>query len=160
MNIIYTIIYLLSALIVVTGFYIQSNKYLRSMVLTQAFQSFIIALIAFLLGIALKQYTFFILGALVILLRVVLVTYFLTAKIPKNKNYLYESRLPTTYYLLVDLAFIVVSIFVVYSISFIHIKSSIFPNSNIILFPPSPFLPGPFCNNFQEKNCSPDTGIY
>ena len=118
MNIVYTFIYLLAALIVVTGFYIQSNKYLRSMVLTQAFQSFIIALIAFLLGIVLRQYTFFILGALVILLRTILVTYFLASKIPKNKNYLYESKLPTTYYLLVDLAFIVISIFIVYSISF------------------------------------------
>ncbi len=144
MNIIYTFIYLLAALIVVTGFYIQSNKYLRSMVLTQAFQSFIIALIAFLLGIALKQYTFFVLGALVILLRTILVTYFLTSKIPKNKNYLYESKLPTTYYLLVDLAFIVISIFIVYSISFIHIKSHIFPDSNIILFPLLLFFQGLF----------------
>ncbi|HII81822.1 MAG TPA: hypothetical protein HA269_00760, partial [Ferroplasma sp.] len=77
MKIIFTVIYLLAALIVITGFYIQVNKYLRSMVMTQALQSFIIALIAFLLGIALRQYTFFILGALVILLRTVLVTYFL-----------------------------------------------------------------------------------
>ena len=144
MNIVFTIIYLIAALIVVTGFYIQSNKYLRSMVMTQAFQSFLIALIAILLGIELKQYTFFILAVLVILLRSFLVTYFLAAKIPKNKNYLYESKLPTTYYLLVDLAFIVVSIFIVYSISFIHIVSRIFPESNIILFPMLLFFQGLF----------------
>jgi hydrogenase-4 component E len=144
MNIIYTVIYLLSALIVVTGFYIQANKYLRSMVMTQALQSFIIALIAFLLGIALDQYTFFILGILVILLRTVLVTYFIIWKIPKNKSYLYESKLPTTYYLLIDLAFIVISIFIVYSISFIHIVSHIFPDSDIILFPLLLFFQGLF----------------
>ena len=144
MNMVFTVIYLLAALIVVTGFYIQSNKYLRSMVMTQAFQSFLIAVIAILLGIELKQYTFFILALLVILLRTVLVTYFLAGKIPKNKNYLYESRLPTTYYLLVDLAFIVISIFIVYSISFIHIVSRIFPESNIILFPLLLFFQGLF----------------
>lgn len=144
MNIIYTVIYLLSALIVVTGFYIQANKYLRSMVMTQALQSFIIALIAFLLGIALDQYTFFILGILVILLRTVLVTYFIIWKIPKNKSYLYESKLPTTYYLLIDMAFIVISIFIVYSISFIHIVSHIFPDSDIILFPLLLFFQGLF----------------
>ncbi len=144
MNIVFTIIYLLAALIVVTGFYIQSNKYLRSMVMTQAFQSLLIAIIAIFLGFELKQYTFFILAVLVILLRSVLVTYFLAEKIPKNKNYLYESRLPTTYYLLVDLAFIVISIFIVYSISFIHIVSRIFPASNIILFPLLLFFQGLF----------------
>ncbi len=54
MNIIYTLIYLISAVLVITGFYIQGNKYLRSMVLTLAFQSLIIAIIAFMLGMMLK----------------------------------------------------------------------------------------------------------
>lgn len=151
MNIIYTIIYLIAALIVVTGFYIQGNKYIRSMALTQSFQSFLIAIISFMLGFVLKDYTFFILGILVILLRAFLVTYFLINKIPKNKSYLYESKLSTSYLLIMDLIFIIVSIFIVYSISFIHIKTVTFPVSNIILFPLLLFFQGLFLISSRRR---------
>ncbi len=151
MNIIYTIIYLIAALIIVTGFYIQGNKYIRSMAITQSFQSFLIAIVSFMLGFALKDYTFFILGILVIILRAFLVTYFLINKIPKNKSYLYESKLSTAYLLIMDLIFIIVSIFIVYSISFIHIKTITFPVSNIILFPLLLFFQGLFLISSRRR---------
>ncbi|KQB36656.1 MULTISPECIES: hypothetical protein [Acidiplasma] len=144
MNIIYTLIYLISAVLVITGFYIQGNKYLRSMVLTLAFQSLIIAIIAFMLGMMLKNYTFIILGILVIILRVFLVTYFLIKRIPRSLSYVYEPRVSTTYLLILDLIFIIASIFIVYSISFIKIKTIIFPIKNIILFPLLLFFQGLF----------------
>jgi len=151
MNIIYTIIYLIAALIIVTGFYIQGNKYIRSMAITQSFQSFLIAIVSFMLGFALKDYTFFILGILVIILRAFLVTYFLINKIPKNKSYLYESKLSTAYLLIMDLIFIIVSIFIVYSISFIHIKTITFPVSNILLFPLLLFFQGLFLISSRRR---------
>ncbi len=144
MNIIYTIIYLVTALIAVSGFYIQGNKYIRSMAMTQGFQSLLIAIVSFMLGFVLEEYTFFILGVLVIILRVFLVTYFLINKIPKNKSYLYESKLGTTYLLIIDLIFIIISIFIVYSISFVYIKTVTFPVSNILLFPLLLFFQGLF----------------
>ncbi len=144
MNFIYDIIYIIAAFIIISGFYIQGNKYLRSMVMTQALQSVLIAVISFILGFILNEYTFYILGALVLILRVILVTYFLLNKIPKRLGYLYESKISVTYMLLVDLAFIVISIFIVYSVSFIHIVSHIFPDSNIILFPLLLFFQGLF----------------
>ncbi|MEM0139294.1 MAG: hypothetical protein QXZ44_01575 [Ferroplasma sp.] len=144
MNIIYDFIYIIAAFVIISGFYIQGNKYLRSMVMTQAIQSSLIAAIAFMLGALLREYTFFILGILVLVLRAFLVSYFLFAKIPKKLGYLYESKLSVTYLLLVDLAFIVISIFIVYSVSFIHIVSHIFPDSNIILFPLLLFFQGLF----------------
>ncbi len=144
MSIIYTIIYLITALITISGFYIQGNKYIRSMAMTQGFQSLLIAIVSFMLGFVLKEYTFFILGILVIILRMFLVTYFLINKIPKNKSYLYESKISITYLLIMDLIFIIISIFIVYSISFIYIKTTTFPVSNILLFPLLLFFQGLF----------------
>ena len=151
MNLIYTIVYLMAALITVTGFYIQVNKYIRSMAMTQGFQSLLIAIVSFMLGFALKEYTFFILGVLVIILRMFLVTYFLINKIPKNKSYIYESKLSTTYLLIMDLIFIIVSIFIVYSISFIYIKPVTFPVSNILLFPLLLFFQGLFLMSSRRR---------
>ena len=160
MNIVFTVIYLLAALIVVTGFYIQSNKYLRSMVMTQAFQSLLIAIIAILLGFELKQYTFFILAILVILLRSFLVTYFLAAKIPKNKKLFI--RIKVTNHLLsscgscIHCNFHIYSLFnIFYSYSFTHIsREQYYPISSLIV------LPGAFYYCLQEENYCTDTGLY
>ncbi len=57
---------------------------------------------------------------------------------------MYEPRVSTTYLLILDLIFIIASIFIVYSISFIKIKTIIFPIKNIILFPLLLFFQGLF----------------
>ncbi len=144
MNIMYTIIYLIAAFLAITGFHIQSEKYLRSMVLGLAIQSSMIALISFIFGIILDSYTFIILGILVIFLRVILVTYFLINKIPRSLSYVYESKVSTTYMLILDFIFIIISIFIVYSISFIHIVTITYPVKNILLFPLLLFFQGLF----------------
>lgn len=148
MNNIDTVIYLISSLIAISAFYIQGQEYIVSMIRGQSVQSVLIAVVAFIIGWQERSYDFFILGALVIVLRALLVNYFLQKRIPKQKVYLYERKVSLSYLFLLDLIFIVLSVFIIYSIAFSGIVLHSFlgnsGNSAVLVFPLTLFFQGLF----------------
>ena len=113
-----TIIYFISSLIAISAFYIQGQEFIVPMIRGQSVQSFLIAIVAFVIGWQERSYDFFILGILIIFLRAFLINYFLQKRIPKEIPYLYEKRVSLSYLFLLDLIFIVISVFIIYSIAF------------------------------------------
>lgn len=134
-----TIVYLISSLIVISAFYIQVQEFIVSMIKGQSVQSALLAAIAFIMGWQEKSYDFVILGVLIIVFRAFLVDYFLEKRIPNGKIYLHERKLSLSYLFLLDLIFIVISVFIIYSIAFAEIiPRSFFGNSGdsaILVFP-------------------------
>ncbi len=145
MNSIDTVVYLISSLIAISAFYIQGQEFIVSMIRGQSVQSVLIAVVAFIIGWQERSYDFFILGALIIVLRAFLVNYFLQKRIPKQKVYLYERKVSLSYLFLLDLIFIVISVFIIYSIAFSGIVlHSFLGNSAVLVFPLTLFFQGLF----------------
>ncbi|BAB60621.1 hypothetical protein [Thermoplasma volcanium GSS1] len=148
MNNIDTVVYLISSLIAISAFYIQGQEFIASMIRGQSVQSVLIAVVAFIIGWQERSYDFFILGILIIILRAFLVNYFLQKRIPKQKVYLYERKVSLSYLFLLDLIFIVISVFIIYSIAFSGIVLHSFlgngGNSSVLVFPLTLFFQGLF----------------
>ena len=138
-------VYLISASILVSAFYIQGQRYIMSMIRGQLAQSILIATASFLLAYLENSIDLLILGLLILILRGILITYMLETRMPKRKSYVFEEGVNVPYLFLVDLVFIVISVFIIYSIIF----SSLVPisqpgNSSTLLFPLLLFFQGLF----------------
>ena len=138
-------VYLISASILVSAFYIQGQRYIMSMIRGQLVQSIIIATASFLLAYLENSIDLLILGLLILILRGILITYMLETRMPKRKSYVFEEGVNVPYLFLVDLVFIVIAVFIIYSIIF----SSLVPisqpgNSSTLLFPLLLFFQGLF----------------
>jgi hydrogenase-4 component E len=138
-------IYLISASILVSAFYIQGQRYIMSMIRGQLVQSMLIAAASFLLAYLEKSIDLLILGILILMLRGILITYMLETRMPKRKSYIFEQGVNVPFLFLVDLVFIVIAVFIIYSIIF----SSLVPisqpgNSSTLLFPLLLFFQGIF----------------
>jgi|GEM_PF-247405 hydrogenase-4 component E len=148
MNYADSLIYLISSLIAVSAFYIQGQEFIVSMIRGQSVQSVLIAVVAFIIAWEERSYDFIILGALIIILRAFLVNYFLQKRIPKQKSYIYEGKVNLSYLFLVDLIFIVISVFILYSVAFSGIVLHSFlensGNSGVLVFPLTLFFQGLF----------------
>jgi Hydrogenase 4 membrane component (E) len=115
------------------------------MVKGQLIQSSIIALISFVLAYYEHSIDLLILGILIAFLRGFLITYFLDKRVPGRMTYVYESNVNVASLLLIDLAFIVVGIFIIYSIVFTRADLvTKFGPSSILVFPLSLFFQGLF----------------
>jgi hydrogenase-4 component E len=144
-NFIDPIIYLLSAFVAISAFYIQGQEFVISMIRGQSIQSILIAAIAFIMGFVERSIDFFILGILIISLRAFLVNFFLERKVPESKKYLYEKGLNVPYLFLVDLIFIVVSVILIYSVIFSGLTlHSFVGDSTVLVFPLMLFFQGLF----------------
>ncbi|MCL4437944.1 MAG: hypothetical protein M1616_01065 [Candidatus Thermoplasmatota archaeon] len=140
-----SVVYLISAAIAISAFYIQGQEYMRSLVRGQLIQSLIIAAASFLLAYYERSMDLLILGILLIVLRGILVTYFLLRQIPRRRSYLYERNVSVPALLLVDLVFVVIATFLVYSLAFSKIvPHSVLQNSSVLLFPLILFFQGLF----------------
>lgn len=136
---------LLSAAALISAFYIQGQEFIRSMVKGQLVESSIIALVSFLMAYYERSVDLVILGILLILLRGVLITYFLLLRVPRERSYHYERNVSVPYLLLVDLVFVVIATFAVYSLAFSRIQPhSIVQDSSVIMFPFILFFQGLF----------------
>lgn len=140
-----SIVYLISASILVSAFYIQGQRYIMSMIRGQLVQSVLIAAASFLLAYLESSTDLLILGLLILILRGVLITYMLETRMPSRKSYVFEEGVNVPYLFLVDLVFIVIAVFIIYSIIF----SSLVPisqpgNSSTLLFPLLLFFQGLF----------------
>ena len=138
-------VYLISASILVSAFYIQGQRYIMSMIRGQLAQSILIATASFLLAYLENSIDLLILGLLILILRGILITYMLETRMPKRKSYVFEEGVNVPYLFLVDLVFIVIAVFIIYSIIF----SSLVPisqpgNSSTLLFPLLLFFQGLF----------------
>ncbi|MEM3670484.1 MAG: hypothetical protein QW767_01900 [Thermoprotei archaeon] len=144
-----TVVYLLSGFIAVSGFYVQGQEFIVSMIRGQSVQSILIAVVAFIIGWEERSYEFFILGVLLIALRAFLVNYFLEKRIPREKMYLSEQNVNLTFLFLIDLIFIVISVFIIYSLAFggivLHSFLSAYSSgSSVLVFPLTLFFQGLF----------------
>ncbi len=140
-----SIVFLLSASILISAFYVQGQRYIISMIRGQLVQSLLIAGTTFLLSYLNHSIDLLILGLLLLFLRGVLITYLLETKVPRRKSYVFEEGVNVPYLFLVDLIFIVVAVFIIYSIIF----SSLVPvsqpgTSSTLLFPLLLFFQGLF----------------
>jgi hydrogenase-4 component E len=138
-------VYLISASILVSAFYIQGQRYIMSMIRGQLAQSILIATASFLLAYLENSIDLLILGLLILILRGILITYMLETRMPKRKSYVFEEGVNVPYLFLLDLVFIVITVFIIYSIIF----SSLVPisqpgNSSTLLFPLLLFFQGLF----------------
>ncbi|MCL4334792.1 MAG: hypothetical protein M1402_01675 [Candidatus Thermoplasmatota archaeon] len=143
--IITSLVYLLSALVLITAFYVQGQRYIVSMIRGQFFQSILIASISFLLAWLERSTDLVILGILLIVLRGIIVTILLERRVPDRKHYIFEDNVNVPYLFIIDLIFIVVSVFIIYSLAF----SSLVPDysflgSSDLLFPLLLFFQGIF----------------
>ena len=140
-----SVIYLSSAAVLITAVYIQGQRYLISAIRGQLVQSTIIAVIAFILAYTENSVDLLILGILLFFLRGVLITYLLVARVPMKKAYYFESGINVPYLFLVDLVFMVVSVFILYSIAFSGLVPVTLPDSpQDLLFPLLLFFQGLF----------------
>ncbi len=148
MNNIDTVVYLIASIIMITGFYIQGQEFIVSIIRGQSVQSILIAIIAFIMGWEERLYAFFILGVLIIVLRAFLVNYFLEKSVPRKKVYLYEKNVNLPHLFLLNLIFIVPSVFIIYFVAFsgIILRSFLLNsgNSAVLVFPMALFFQGLF----------------
>ncbi|MCL4451857.1 MAG: hypothetical protein M1327_04450 [Candidatus Thermoplasmatota archaeon] len=139
------IVYLISASILVSAFYIQGQRYIMSMIRGQLVQSILIAAASFLLAYLENSLDLLILGALILILRGILITYMLETRMPRRKSYVFEEGVNVPYLFLVDLVFIVIAVFIIYSIIFSTLVPISQPgNSSTLLFPLLLFFQGIF----------------
>ena len=139
------VIYLFSAAIAISAFYIQGQEYIRSMISGQLIQSILIAILSFILAYYERSVDLLILGILLIILRGILVTYFLLRQVPLRRSYIFERNVSVPSLLLVDLVFVVTATFVVYSLALSKIiPHSAFGSSPVLLFSLILFFQGLF----------------
>lgn len=145
MTLIQTGIYLIAALVTIVAFYIQGEEFIRSMVRAQVVQSVLIAAISFIIGIIEASVDFFILGILIIILRGFLISYFLERRIPGKSSIKYEPNVNLAYYFLLDLVFIVISVFIIFYVVFSSFRvSGVLAGTEVLVFPLSLFFQGLF----------------
>ncbi len=145
MTLIQTEIYLIAALVTIVAFYIQGEEFIRSMVRAQVVQSVLIAAISFIIGIIEASVDFFILGVLIIILRGFLISYFLERRIPGKSSIKYEPNVNLAYYFLLDLVFIVISVFIIFYVVFSSFRvSGVLAGTEVLVFPLALFFQGLF----------------
>ncbi|MCL4335803.1 MAG: hypothetical protein M1393_05030 [Candidatus Thermoplasmatota archaeon] len=140
-----TLAYPISSFILISAFYMQGQEFIRPMIRGQLIQSLLIAAVSFIVGFSENNIDFIILGIFIVFLRGALVTYFLEKGVPSKKVYFYEKKVDVAYLLLVDLIFIVIAVFLIYSIVFSSISiKSLIGNNGILVFPLTLFFQGLF----------------
>ena len=138
-------IYLVAALVTISAFYIQGEEFVRSMVRAQLVQSVLIASISFVIGVIEASADFFILGVLIIILRGFLISYFLEQRIPGKSSIKYEPNVNLAYYFLLDLVFIVISVFIIFYVVFSSFSvSGVLAGTDVLVFPLTLFFQGLF----------------
>jgi hydrogenase-4 component E len=138
-------IYLIAALVTIVAFYIQGEEFIRSMVRAQIVQSVLIAAISFIIGTIEASLDFFILGVLIIILRGFLISYFLEQRIPGKSSIKYEPNVNLAYYFLLDLVFIVISVFIIFYVVFSSFRvSGVLAGTDVLVFPLTLFFQGLF----------------
>ncbi len=138
-------IYLVAALVTISAFYIQGEEFVRSMVRAQLVQSVLIAAISFVIGVIEASADFFILGVLIIILRGFLISYFLEQRIPGKSSIKYEPNVNLAYYFLLDLVFIVISVFIIFYVVFSSFRvSGVLAGTDVLVFPLTLFFQGLF----------------
>ncbi|MCL5667751.1 MAG: hypothetical protein M1593_01865 [Candidatus Thermoplasmatota archaeon] len=138
-------IYLVAALVTISAFYIQGEEFVRSMVRAQLVQSVLIAAISFVIGVIEASVDFFILGVLIIILRGFLISYFLEQRIPGKSSIKYEPNVNLAYYFLLDLVFIVISVFIIFYVVFSSFSvSGVLAGTDVLVFPLTLFFQGLF----------------
>ena len=138
-------IYLVAALVTISAFYIQGEEFVRSMVRAQLVQSVLIAAISFVIGVIEASADFFILGVLIIILRGFLISYFLEQRIPGKSSIKYEPNVNLAYYFLLDLVFIVISVFIIFYVVFSSFSvSGVLAGTDVLVFPLTLFFQGLF----------------
>ncbi|MEM3852578.1 MAG: hypothetical protein QXP70_06215 [Methanomassiliicoccales archaeon] len=145
MNAVETGVYLIAAIVTIDAFYIQGEEFTRPMIKGQLIQSVLIAAISLILGIISHSIDFFILAVLLVVMRGFLVSYFLNRRIPGEIATNFESSVDLPYYFLLDLIFIVISVFIIYYVVFRRFAlDGVFQGSDILVFPLSLFFQGLF----------------
>lgn len=140
-----TLLFPLSSLVLITAFYMQGQEFIRPMIRGQFAQSILIAIISVLLGAITNDDSYFLLAFLIVVLRGFLVTTFLERAIGKGIKQLHERNVSVAYMFLVSLVFILISVFILYSIVFSSISiSSVEGNNGILVFPLALFFQGLF----------------
>ena len=125
MNTLENIVFLSAALATVSGFYIQAQEYIRSMVRGQFVQAILIATTIFVLAFVESSIDLVVLGLLVLVLRGYLITELLERRIPGKGSDLKEKDIGIASHLLLDLVFIMIGTFIIYSLVFSRITFSI-----------------------------------
>lgn len=135
----------ISSLVLVTAFYMQGMEFISPMIRGQLAQSILIALVALLMGFITGNIDYIILAGLLLVLRGFLVTYFLERDIRVDRRHLHEKQVSVTYLFLISLAFVLTSVFIIYSLVFSSIRiESIQGNQGILVFPLALFFQGLF----------------
>jgi hydrogenase-4 component E len=104
---------LISASIIVSALYIQGQAFFRPIIYAQAIQSALISALALYLGFALNLIEYIVLGITIVILRSVIVTYFLFRSL-KSKPGIRESTRGVASELVVNLAFFFIAVFALY----------------------------------------------
>ncbi len=145
MNLIQSIVFLIASMVAVSGFYIQGIEFIIANIRGQSIQSMLIAVLSFIMGFLERSLDLIILGIMVVLLRVLLINYFLERTIPKERKFAYEKYLSVPYLLIADLIFIVLSVILIYKFVFssLILREDIV-QSNILVFPLITFFQGMF----------------
>lgn len=141
----YSLIYFLSALTMVSSFYLQGQSFVRPMIRGVTIQSALLSSTIFLLAYFTHSLDLAILGLLLILLRGLLVSYQLESKIRERSPVLRERSTGLASSFLVALLVVVVGISAVYFDVFSKIITSVeIGSSSILLFPFALFFMGLF----------------
>ena len=147
MNTLENIVFLSAALATVSGFYIQAQEYIRSMVRGQFVQAILIATTIFVLAFVESSIDLVVLGLLVLVLRGYLITELLERRIPGKGSDVKEKDIGIASHLLLDLVFIMIGTFIIYSLVFSRITFSIagsIAGDTILVFPLALFFQGLF----------------
>ena len=147
MNALENIVFLSAALATVSGFYIQAQEYIRSMVRGQFVQAILIAATIFVLAFVESSIDLVVLGLLVLVLRGYLITELLERRIPGKGSDVKEKDIGIASHLLLDLVFIMIGTFIIYSLVFSRITFSIagsIAGDTIPVFPLALFFQGLF----------------
>ena len=141
----YTLVYFLSALTMVSSFYLQGQSFIRPMIRGIAVQSVLLSSIVFLLAFFEHSLDLVILGILLIFLRGFLVSFQLESKIRERSPVLREESIGLASSFLVALLFVVVGVGAVYFDVFSKIITNVeIGPSSILLFPFALFFLGLF----------------
>ena len=147
MNALENIVFLSAALATVSGFYIQAQEYIRSMVRGQFVQAILIATTIFVLAFVESSIDLVVLGLLVLVLRGYLITELLERRIPGKGSDVKEKDIGIASHLLLDLVFIMIGTFIIYSLVFSRITFNIagsIAGDTILVFPLALFFQGLF----------------
>lgn len=123
----------------------QGQEFIRPMIRGQLVQSMLLATVSAIMGVIQNDVDFFILAALIVIMRGFLVTLFLEKSIGKETKHLHEKNVSIAYMFLISLVFVLTSVFIIYSVVFSSISiSSIAGNRGILIFPLALFFQGLF----------------